>query len=268
MLKRAAIAQPGSGTLVIGAPPGPENDSRLLSAIRKLQGEQISILVKKCGNYKSSASFWEQNGIKAVFVNNKPNYFYKSLFHLLSGYANIVGCTFSSAIIFAAALGKHTDLIRDYRYRSYNIDNYLEHVNFSDPDARSFVKSFLIGNQSERERRALSMLGNDYSFDKKSTQNSYINAISRIALPVHAFNNIPSPMRRMIFFFSMMLNRPGISKMNKIRFQQYIRLRRVPIIDMDELSIWKDGINERNFISTNVRYIKGITEPGFAVEQY
>ena len=104
MLRTLTPLPKAGGTLVIGPPPGPENDRRLLGLL-KGHTRNATILVKKRGSYSGSLAFWEAAGYQVVSAEDRPGGFYSSLFELISRYQNVISGTFSSALVFAATPG-------------------------------------------------------------------------------------------------------------------------------------------------------------------
>ena len=108
----------GDGTLIVGPPAGPENDERLYQLIRSRLDSTCSMLVKWRGPYHGSIRYWQSLGVKTASITAGQSTFYEAVVALLSKYRRVVACTFSSALIFAAALGKEVELISGYRYRA------------------------------------------------------------------------------------------------------------------------------------------------------
>lgn len=259
----------GDGTLVIGPPPGPENDKRMLDAISTFAVGEVTVLVKARGNYKGSEEFWKSHGINTVCADQEQGPFYLSLFDILSRYRRVVAGTFSSAVIFAAAIGREVRLLTGYRYKAYFPINYLTTVDFRSNRAKAIVKAFCCEGDAEKQRYAKTLLGGDIlgRHSDSAFLEQYLDAVLRLRIGCYGLHRMPYPIRRLLFSCAARLGMPSIAKLNRSTLEKTFGIHRVLEADIDELSIWLNSSDHGNFMAER-HYIAGVREPGFAVCQY
>lgn len=256
----------GAGTLIIGPPPGVENDMNLLHLIKDKVFGDTSILIKARGNYIPSIEFWRCRGITPICANNLTNHFYLDLFDLISKYRTIIGCYFSSALIFAASIGKDIELIRGYRYETYDTQNYLKKINFDSDRARSIVQTFLLGDQQKIQISSRELLGMDMALQSKKILAEYLDLIKTLRRPFYSTSGSLSLMAKQKI--AMIMQKPGVINLSIPTIMHRLIKKKIIKKEIDELSIWADSPNSNNLMITPVPYKKGITEPGNAVSQY
>lgn len=268
MLKNNLCISRGKGTLIIGPPPGPKNDVNLFSLIRQQLADDATILIKQRGQFKKSVAYWNQQGFNTIYAHNSNSGFYSSLFSILSNYERVIGCTFSSALVFAAAMDKHVDIIRGYKYRSYDTSDYSRKVDFFSEEARSTVRAFITGSKEHKRHLALSLLGSDPMLDRDVILSRYMEALNSTKTALHGLDKTPACIKRVIFGLANKLDRPGLARLGQVDMGKLMGLGQATFLDIDEFSVWEDGPNKNNLSVKLVPYRKGITEPGLAVEQY
>lgn len=252
----------GSRILLIGAPPGRLNDERLLNIVKnKFDLSQIDILIKSRGECAQSIDFWRKNNVTSRSAGPSDEKFYYRLFEILSNYETIICPLFSSAAIFAAAIGKKIIFLEGYQFKFYDAHNYTNIMNFESINAKKIVSVFLDGHQPEVTKISQSLLGfTDESIERLKKR--YIEEISKLKIPTFQ-QSFFSPILSEI---ALKLNKPGIANFSIKNSSKSWRQRKiVSEIEIDEISVWRDGVNRENFNIRNVDYIKGFNEPGSAV---
>jgi len=268
MLKAKRPAKLGKGILVIGPPPGISNDLNLLNCLKRLDLDFSSchLLLKFRGATDSSRDFWEENGIRVVTAGEWDNLFYDRLFSVIERYECVIGCTLSSAIFFAASIGKECRIIEDYTYSAYDVVNYLDNTDFGSDMARKFSILLKDGDQVAISTMALNVLGVDFIKDVNSLEHELLRAIEDIQCPVHFVVTNGEFERLIILWISKLFGRSGLIRYG---FFSYFKARitmRVSIIKINEFDAWISGVNEKNCDIKEVKYVKNKTEPGWAVD--
>ena len=258
----------GKRTLVVSPPPGKKNDERLLIKILEYYNpSDIDILLKYRGDISGSIDFFNRNGIGTVTAGIGDEDFYKRLFSLLSSYQTVVGCSLSSATIFAAAMGKSVEFIKGYSYEYYDVVNILDFINFGSPTARSFALNFIEGSHSDKIGLAQNILGLDFLADHSTLLDRYLYALRSAIYPLHYKQNFHLA-RRLLMRAGQFFSRPGLVKLGAGTGSFSSSQKRIMRIRVDELSVWKDGPSEVNFSHHVENYIPGITIPATAVSKY
>lgn len=272
-------ASKGSGTLLIGPPPGKSNDLALFEKIRKDIKQDWSILVKQ--NDRGSIKFWKAQGLTPVTAGN-PNQvsFYHNLLKIMNQYSTIVTCTFSSALIFAASIGKEVVFIDNFTYTNYDTANYLKIVNFNSSQAKNIVNQFYHGNSESVEVLAKKILGFELLNNEEKLKENYYRMLEKITFPIYS----PSESKDNAYlykakkFISLLLSRPGIVNLDSVQVENKIRQiiglnprldnPQIIIKTVDELSVWLEGLNDNNFVSYSVPYREGITVSGRSIDPH
>lgn len=262
----------GNGTLLIGPPPGVSNDQLLYDKIKNNITSDWSILIK--GEVEGSMQFWREKGVNPISAgnNNNPKFFY-DLFYLLSSYRYIVACTFSSAVIFAASIGKKISFVDGYKYSSYDSAEYLNIVNFESDYSRSVVSEFINADRMNVSKLAREILGFDMLTQKDRVKCDYFKLLRTIDSPVY------SKVENKVFlqlktYLALKFSRPGL--INKSIGDSFLLFnskvlgdnKKVMVKTLDEISIWTNGRNKNNFNALLVPYKKNVTIPGGVVDKY
>lgn len=269
----------GSGTLLIGPPPGKANDLALLEKIRKDIRQDWSILVKQ--NDVGSIEFWKKQGITPVTAGDPTqDSFYHNLLKIMTHYSTIVSCTFSSALVFAASIGKEVVFIDDFKYTNYDTCNYLKVVNFNSSQAKNVVSQFYHGSSESVEILAKKILGFELLNNEKRLKDDYYRMLEKINFPIYSPTESKDNfyLYKMKTFLSLLLSKPGIVNLDSIQVENKIRQiiglepklgnPRIIIKTVDELSIWLNGLNSNNFTCHFVPYIEDVTIPGHPIDPY
>lgn len=264
--------QPGSGMLVIGPPPGPTNDRRLLAELRKFTTpRRLTMLVKPRGDHRRSMDFWRSNGIEPITMAEFGPSTYETMFDVLEPFETVIGCTFSSVVICAAAMRRRIKLLRGYRYDCFDLiepSGSFESVNWGARAARSVVRAFVNEEQEAIHSLARRLLGSDLDADPSRLLGSLEQMIGSLRSPVFSPKSrapLAALVRREA---ALRLNKPAlvrfaIAELLRARFSRQVYAR-----DLDEIGLWLDGPNDGNFAERRVGYVKGVTEPGAAVDAY
>lgn len=255
----------GKGTLVIGPPPGKQNDLNLYNLIKNQISSECSILIKRKDGIDASFAFWKSKGLRPIIVPNNDKPFYLNLYLTLSKYENIIGCTFSSALIFAASINKKITLIHGYSYTNYDTIDYLKKVNFNSQYSREVVSTFSNSDQDTITELSKSILGFDLISNKEKQTSNFYKCVDSLSSPVFTPNR--DPLYKLKLYLGRRLYWPGLinkSLKDIVRYQN----NDVSVNTLNELSIWLDGINSSNAEFKKVKFQPGITIPGNAFEPY
>jgi hypothetical protein len=252
----------GDRLLLIGPPPGKINDERLLAIIKNnYELTQIDVLIKWRGPIDNTISFWNKNNINTVTAGPSDEDFYSRLFEILSRYEIIISPVFSSATIFAASIGKKVIFLKGYMCKFYDTKNYLQVMNFDSEIAKQIVSKFLYGSKSEIMAIAQSLLGftNEKIDDLKVR---YTNLIAETTNPIF----LQSHFSPILCEIALRVRRPSIATLNFSKLKAMWSRSEVSELEIDELSVWENGLNDQNFNIRSLKYIRGITEPGRGVD--
>lgn len=266
MLKANRPLKPGAGVLVIGPPPGVSNDKALLDCLTNIRLSSFDILLKYRGDVDSSRSFWVSNNINVVSAGLPDDFFYDRLFDLLGKYEYVIGCTLSSALFFAASIGKKCKLIEDYTFSAYDGSSYLDQFDLSSSVARGFTRLLREQNYSETADMALDILGGAFLREPHILRAELGCAIDSLREPVYFGGSSSYIGRKMVLGISRLLGKTGLIRYGVWGYLRQKFMRKISIIKMNEIDMWVNGVNSRNFQVTEIRYIKNVTEPGWAVD--
>jgi len=267
MLKVARGVKPGAGVLIIGPPPGRSNDKSLLDCLREKGITSGSFLIKYRGKVDQSREFWEKGGFKVVTAGKQDDLFYDRLFSIIDAHAHIVSGTLSSALFFAASIGKTCSLLENYRYIFYDLQNAAESSCVQNALAPKFINMILLQSKAEYSKLASEVLGNGFLGSAHDLRREFCCAIENLREPVF-FNTPVSPFeRKFILMLSLWQGKVGLINHG---LWGYLRQRissRVELVSLNEIDIWLNGANEENFSVKDVKYRKNVTEPGWAVDE-
>lgn len=260
-------AMPRRGCLVVGPPSGPENDARLHDLLKKNSLRDVTIMVKAKKGSHISRQFWESHGYSTISLGVDAESNYEGLVNLLSPFERVIGCTLSSAILFASALGCHSEILDNYRYRAYEVANKSALLEY-DGSARDFVRSFIRGNTQKATAAARTLLGEDFFRDREVMQTDIRNAIDRLTEPLFVSVPYVRPVRWLLSHLARATGRVGVLHQRPTDLLRRVWHHQVTIMEIDEKSFWLDGRTATNPSFTTVPYVRGITVPGDAVVQY
>jgi hypothetical protein len=256
----------GRGTLVIGPPPGPRHDRDLLDRLGR--GGDHTILVKPKQNYAASVAFWRDHGFPVVTFADEGPPSYEGMAALLSRYERVAGCTFSSVLLFAAALGKTVDLIRGHRCRVYEVANIEQSFDFGSREAAEVCRTFAGGDPAAVTDLSRRLLGSGFDSAPEALADQLDRAIGMLSEPLYFATRYPKPVRRLMAELALRTGRPGLVMRS---FPDLLRgsvAPRVVVQDLDELDLWLSGRTPDNPRLVSVPYVPGRTIPGDAVDPY
>ena len=257
----------GGGVLLVGPPPSPENDQRLYDLIKSESLADWSVLVKVRGEHQGSIRFWNQCGLGTVSAGAADSEFYERLYSIISRYETVVGCSFSSALIFAAAIGKRVVLLRDYAWEIYDASNFLDVIWLDSPRSRSIVRVLANGSNAEQQEAARELLGFDLLSDPTKVRRDLDDAITALKRPYHSHKHNPLPYK-LGETLAVALKRQGFLRYSPSEVLSVLRRKQVGILRMNDIDVWLNGRTATNCRVTPVEYRKGITEPGRAPRGY
>ena len=257
----------GTGVLVIGPPPSPENDSALHALIKNDIRDDWAILVKARGAYQASMRFWETVGLRPLTASGPDNTFYSRLADLLGRFDTIVGCTFSSALVFAASIGKRVRLLHGYSYRAYENAGYETEVNLASERARAVVRTFAEEHHSVNQDLSRQLLGFDQVTRNGATVRELRSLVSGLKRPFWNDPSLRIPYR-IRESAAMALGKPKILRAGLRTYVEHVRRANICIMRINEFDLWLNGKNADNFSLTPTPYVRGVTEPGIAPGGY
>jgi len=258
----------GSGTLIVGPPPGPVNDERLYRLVEKLLDGDCSILVKARGAYQASFRFWEERGIKPVTAGAPDGHFYARLAQLLCQHRRIVSGTFSSALIFAASVERQVELLRGFVHRSLEARAYETEVNWASSRARGVVATFAGGDQAAIRRVSRQLLGADLEFDESTKLAELYRLIEKLKGPFWMDPDVASPSPWIRRALAALFQKPGLTNAGIGAYINRLRRRELAIMTVDEVDVWLTGKTPSNFDLQPVVTGRQDAAAGFAAEGY
>lgn len=262
---------PRAGTLVIGPPPGIDNDRTLAAMLDPADAAETTILVKPKPGFEQSKAFWREQGYSVATLADDGPSSYETMAALLARSERVIGCTFSSLVIFAAASGATVGLLKGYRYDCYDLietGTRYEVVNWESRHAASVVRRFMEGSREEVLDLALELLGNRLDRDPQVLRERLAQAIADLDEPVYWRLRHTLPIRWAATEIACALRRPGVLRINPSRWLRRRFRPRVWARKLDEIGLWLHGRNRDTIEERKVAYRKGQTEPGDAVVQY
>lgn len=268
MLTAGADIPLGSGTLVVGPPPGPVNDERLFRLIEKSLDGEVAVLVKARGAYRQSLEYWRARGITPLTAGAPDGGFYPRLAELLGRYRYVAAGTFSGALIFAAAIGREVRLLRGFVHRTLEGRDYEAEVNWAAPRARAVVAAFCEGDQPMVRRVARAILGADLEIDRAAKIEEMNRIIAGLDDPfwMNPEVRLPSPWlrRRLAFLFG----KPGLMNAGLGNYLNRLHRRELAVMNVNEIDVWLNGRSPTNFELRPIVEGRGEAAAGLAAERY
>lgn len=263
----ATRSAPPRGELLIGPPPSPGNDQRLYEKVANRAGTDCTVLVKARGAFEQSIAFWQSKGFKTCTARGPDGSFYERLSALLGSHRRVIGCTFSSALVFAASIGCEVELITDYFYEVYEPGQYEDEVDLSSSAARETVRIFAAGNHAMTTEFARALLGFE-QLGRRAEIHDALN-LELAALPrmfhVNARNPFPYPVAAAGAFA---LRKPGLLRYSLKQAVESVRRKNMCVMRMNDIDVWLSGKRSENFRLTPIPFIQGVTIPGLAPDGY
>jgi len=267
MLARSKPVPAGSGTLVIGPPPGPANDLALLPLLRQYGRDRATVLVKQVGAHRESARFWQSHGFEVTSIAPRGGMLYQSMLEVLSRFDSVVGFTFSSALVFAAAIGRNVQLVRGYRYRSYFSSDHFGLVDYGAADAQAVVQTFCGGDAAGKLACAEHLLGADLPIAPSELRERLASQVQQLQFGLYGLSWAPAWLKHVLFRLAADLDKPALARFDRETFEKLVGRREVFDVEMDETATWIAGSTAR-LVMVRRPYVPGETEPGTAVERY
>ena len=268
VIDEAPPAASDRATLVIGPPPGPVNDERLFRLIEKSVGPDWSILVKARGAHQQSLRFWEERGLTPVTAGAPDAGFYGRLAAILASHRRIVGPTFSSALVFAASIGREVQLLRGFTHRTLEPRGYELEVDWASPRARAVVTAFAGGDQAEVRAISNRLLGADLAVDRPAKLNELYDAIGRLAGPFWMNPEIGFPPGAVRRALALAFRKPGLINAGMEAYLDRFRRSELSVMSVNEFDVWLNGKSPDNFQLEPVVRGRGGGVAGYAAEGY
>lgn len=259
----------GEGVLVVGPPPGLENDRNLLDIMaHSYDPVSTTILIKPHRDAANSVRFWQRAGFSTVSFRDAAGTGYDAMVDTLARYEMIVSATVSSVIFFGAALGKRIKLLRGYRCRGYEGLNVHKVINYGAIEAQRNIRRLDSSDTAEATAHAREILGIGYRVTSVEMRSQLLELIDNLTLPFYVRHRLPQFAQRMIIAGAVRAERPSLLRTSLSDFLHGRLTRNVLILDVDEVDLWLNGPSSNNPKFGKVRYIKGLREPGMAIVPY
>jgi hypothetical protein len=268
MLSRQAEVPEGKGTLIIGPPPGPVNDERLFRLIEGSLSDDSAILIKVRGAYRDSFRFWQERGVTPVTAGAPDDQFYPRLLQMLGSYRRILGPTFSSALVFAAAIGRQVDLVRGFTYRAVERRDYETEVNWASERARAVVGTFSRDDHAAKQRLASEILGGGLAFDRAAKIAELHALIASLPGPFWMNPAVRFPPPRVRRALATVLGKTGLVNAGLGTYYDRFRRADLAIMTVNEFDIWLNGKSPENFDLQPIVESRKNARPGLAAERY
>lgn len=266
ILKATNPTRSGGGTLIVGPPPGKSNDAALLRCLKEAGVSSGDLLLKCRGLVDHSREFWTDAGFKVVTAGVADEFFYDRLFDLIGGYETIIGCTLSSALVFAAAIEKKIRIIENYRMSFYDVSEYVEKMDNASPLPGNFLRRLTSENYVAAWHMAEDMLGAAFMKSPEDLAKDLLMAIRKLEHPVQFDHKINPALRDALLWLSLRSGKRGfISDGIVANFKKRFR-RRISMITMNEIDLRLNGLTDANFQAREVAYVRNVTEPGRACD--
>jgi len=266
MLNEKINLKLGKGVLVICTAPSLFNDTTLLNRLKdkKIDLSKCTILLKFRKEIHQSEKYWKDCGLKTITAGEKDDYFYDRLYNILNDFNEIVSCTLSSALVFAAALGKKCTIIENYRFKCYGIERELDDMQLCSEFAREFLNNILKGNGIRVTEMALDILGSNIISNKKIFKNNLFTCLNNIKKPIYTQQKFNIFQLKIYIYISLIACKMGVLKNGFIKtLMQKLKKPYGVLLYLNDIDIFLNGINENNFKASKVEFIKNKTEPGY-----
>lgn len=242
-------------TLIIGPPASERNDETLFDILKSELDSSWSILIKNRGNESRSHRFWEEQGVCVVSAGGEDSRFYPRLYSILAQYDSIVGCTFSSAVVFAASIGKSIRLLENYTYRVFDLPRYVEMADHSSERAKNTVSIFINRNRDEVSQHSRMLLGFELLEERDTLKENYDKLIESNEDLLYSENGLPF-LKPLLARAALWLDRPGAVHITpKLILDEAIN-RKIIAKEINEISCWIDGPSEKNYRTKSIAYKK------------
>jgi hypothetical protein len=259
---------PGSGSLVVGPPPGPSNDRGLADTLERHRIADATILVKPFPGFDKSVAFWRSRGFSVVSLADEGPPSYDRVIDLFSRYDHFIGGTVSSALFMAAALGRRISLLPDYTYAGFESLGIHEIIDFGSRIAADNVRTLMSGDVASTTLMARNLLGAEIDDDPRRIKADLDEAIAGLRHPIYCALPYPQPVKAAATEIALRMNRPGLVSQTIPQIIRGRLKREVLIHTLNEVTMFTDGPNSTNLQVSRAPYIPGVTEPGFAVDLY
>lgn len=252
--------------LIIGPPAGKTNDQNLLKSLSEQNIFEADILIKKRGETDQSESFWIEEGFGVVSAGNSDSEFYMRLFKIISNYESIISCSMSSALIFAAALGKECSVLEDYHMVTYELEDYTNFISFHQSIGKKFLEIMSSDSFESLQNFSQNILGIQFMSNQKIMKDQLILNLKELDSPFYYSKKNFLPIQKFNEFLAVKLNKRSLLNLSVNNIIKKLNKPKISLISKNEISIYKNGINKNNFTSSTISYVPGLTEPGRSID--
>lgn len=267
ILKELNLKQSTSNELlIIGPPDGKTNNLNLLKSLKKKNIDKGHILIKQRGDIDNSKNFWINEGYGVVSAGYSDDKFYNRLFNLISQYEKVISCSMSSALIFAAALGKKCSVLEDFSMTTYELSSYSSFINYKGSVAPIIIEMMQNSADDDLVNFTENLLGISYLDTSRELKNKLLSNIENLNFPIHHHAPRSIALKKFYETIAFRLKKPSLLQMTLIDILRSFTSPKVSLITKNEISIFLSGINDSNFSSSTIKYKAKITEPGRAID--
>jgi hypothetical protein len=178
-----------AGTLFVAPPPSIEGFEQMYQEIeRRHYPKPWGILLKDRGLEAGDFDWWGQKGFAAHSAGSiyEPAFFY-NLRKIFSRYELIASPNMSSAVVFAAALGKRATAIPDVNIELLDVAGWRESMHLADPGGRvrQTWMNLLSEDVAVAQQQARDLMGYRYLDSPEGLRERYLEAVARLDRKVY-----------------------------------------------------------------------------------
>lgn len=265
---RSGQRQVRKGRLIVGAPPGHSNDSKVLNALKSRGIDSGTVLIKRRMGWKGSEGFWRTHGFETLVFGHPATTTYSKMAVAFSSFEEVISTTMSSAVFFGAACGAKATLIRQCEYQAYELLSVTNLLDGDHGSGRAWIGHFAQAGIAEQRDLALDMLGADLA-DRKTVARDLDEAIAALQEPFD-FSELRYS-KRVAYLqakLAILVGREGLASLRPSSIKRLFARPEVGVLTMKTIDYFIDGASPDTFALERVPYRRGITEPGMALDAY
>lgn len=253
-------------TLIIGPASGKTNNARYLDELRR-RGITGHILIKYNPRDTEAAAFWTREGFTPITAGPRDTGFYKRVWEIISGFEHCIGGTLSSALIFAASAGKTCALIDTYTYETYERSTFLDEIVLDGQIAPRVIALIENGPHEELQHFCRSLLYADHP-PASQLRARYDDFIASLTQPFFFGEGHNASCARLRMALARRMNNRHFIRIwpGKLIKRLFFEPRMVLLRRNNEIDIFKNGRFEEGHAFKRIKYVKGKTEPGSALD--
>lgn len=257
-----------SGALIVGAPPGQTNDRNMLACLRDHGVNDGTILIKRRTGWEGSEKFWRAQGYRTTTFGDPFEVTYDDMAMVFSSYEEVLSTTVSSAVFFAAACGAKVTLLRGCSFEAYELLDVTKLIVPHNPEGCDWINRFANAAAGEQRKLALEMLGDGLS-NKERVRAELSKALEALQQPLFLDNpRYPKMLMYVQAWLAMKLGRSGLASIRPSLLFRAFSKPKIGVLTMKNIDFYLDGPSPQTYSLTPIRYRRGATEPGHAIDPY